>query len=50
MMDQRVRTSELLWPMLIEFWLAAILILFFVLRILHSHLGRHALSALRHAL
>jgi hypothetical protein len=50
MMNQRVRTSESLWPRLIEFWLAIVLILFFVLRILYSHLGQHALNAFRHAL
>lgn len=50
MIDQRARTSESLWPRLIEFWLAVILILFFELRILNSHLGRYALDAIRHAL
>jgi hypothetical protein len=50
MMNQRVSKSESLWPSLIKFWLAAILILFFVLRILYSHLGQHALNSLRHTL
>jgi len=50
MMDQRARISESLWPRLIEFWLAVVLILFFELRILDSHLGQHALKAIRHAL
>jgi hypothetical protein len=50
MMNHRVRNSESLWPRLIEFWLAAILIFFFVLRILYSHLGQHALNALRQVL
>ena len=42
------RNGRNLSALLIEAWLAVTLILFFVLRVLDSHAGQHALSVLRH--
>jgi hypothetical protein len=40
---------QTLWPRLIELWLAAVLVTFFIVRILGSSFGQRILNSLWHA-
>lgn len=42
-----IRVSRRAWPLLIDLWILGVLVSFFIIRIIHSNLGQHVITAVR---
>ncbi|MFI5058060.1 MAG: hypothetical protein ACHQLQ_07725 [Candidatus Acidiferrales bacterium] len=45
--QRRVVIARALWPRLIELWISAVLVVFFLIRVLGSHTAQRILSGLQ---